>query len=148
MVVGSCKKNKMIALLSCSKSKATEECLAYKMYQGTLFSKAYSYCLSKKYIIYILSAKYKLLNPMDIIKPYNLTLNNMRIKEKQKWSDEVIFQLKQKKIYNKEIIVFAGSNYYKLLNLPNAKYPIAKLSQGRQLQWFNNKLIKQKGFFL
>jgi len=64
-----------IVLRSCVKSKRSYRCKAAEMYTSPLFQKtmAYAQRLRAKRI-FILSAKYGLLDPDDIIDPYEQTL--------------------------------------------------------------------------
>ncbi|TCS96555.1 hypothetical protein EDD58_101189 [Hazenella coriacea] len=88
------------------------------MYQKSiLFSKAVKYIEQKDYDNwYILSAKYGLLSKEQIITPYNLTLNNMKLPERKAWAEQVLWQVQeqiQKKIT--QIDFYAGINYRKYL---------------------------------
>jgi cytoplasmic iron level regulating protein YaaA (DUF328/UPF0246 family) len=88
---------KTIGLISCTKRKQKYPCKASEMYSASnLFNKAYTYCKKSYDQVAILSAKYGLLLPDDPIKPYNLTLNNMRVKERKAWSKKVLGQMKNK----------------------------------------------------
>jgi len=119
------------------------------MYQPSdLFSKAYSYCKKTYDQVTILSAKYGLLLPDDEIEPYDLTLNNMRIKEVKEWSSIVFSQM-----YNRldldeivEINFHTGKKYrenliQKLERIGlKCKTPLANLSIGNQLVWYKKKI--------
>lgn len=144
---GCSKTTVMISYIACSKTKHFKKCPAKYMYRGALFKKSYCYCLIQKYEIYILSAKYGLLHPEDIIEPYEMTLNSMNIKDRRDWSQKIILSIKERGLFYSPSIMFAGNNYSEFLNLPNATYPLKGLSQGKQLQWFTNKQIKNRGFF-
>jgi cytoplasmic iron level regulating protein YaaA (DUF328/UPF0246 family) len=73
---------KTLGLVSCTKRKKNAKCKAYEMYSASdLFSKAYAYCQKKYKQVAILSAKYGLLLPNEPIEPYDMTLNDLRVKE-------------------------------------------------------------------
>ena len=94
-------KNIKIALISCTKLKQFYPCEAQEMYLlSQLFKKASYYIKRQNYDKwFILSAKYGLLNPNDIIEPYDLTLNNMKSEDIKKWSQKVFNQLINYNIY-------------------------------------------------
>lgn len=107
-----------VAFVSCTKSKESISCEARKMYQKSiLFSKAVKYIEQKSYDNwYILSAKYGLLSKEQIISPYDITLNNMKLPERKAWAEQVLCQIQEK--LQKEITqidFYAGINYRKYL---------------------------------
>ncbi|UOK56151.1 hypothetical protein MGI18_14030 [Bacillus sp. OVS6] len=75
-----------IALISCTKLKADYPCCTREMYlESTLFKKAVKYIEQQDYDAwFVLSAKYGLIRQQDVIKPYDLTLNNMKAAERKK----------------------------------------------------------------
>lgn len=104
----------MICFLSCTKSKKSTRCKAVEMYsESDLFSKAYEYAKSlNPDHIYILSAKHHVLELDDVIEPYNLTLNDFSVEEREEWSNKVIDMLKQKNVnFNQKAYFFAGESY-------------------------------------
>jgi len=62
------------ALISCSKSKGGHRDLARNMYVSSLYRKSVMVAEGWGISFSILSAKYGLLNPDDMIEPYDLTL--------------------------------------------------------------------------
>lgn len=131
-----------IALISCTKLKQDYECPAREMYMPSkLFSKARKHVESKDYDKwFILSAKYGLLDPIDIIEPYNLTLNNMKANDIKDWSISTF-----NKIINYspiQIDFYAGEKYRKylipLLEQENiiCNVPLRGLGIGKQLQFY------------
>ncbi len=65
-----------IALISCVAKKQKNKSQAKDMYVSPLFRGAYRYAKSLGVDkIYILSAKYGLLEELDVVEPYNVTLN-------------------------------------------------------------------------
>ncbi|MBG9444029.1 DUF6884 domain-containing protein [Cytobacillus firmus] len=102
-----------IALVSCTKVKADYPCSAKEMYQeSTLFNKAIKYIEQQDYDKwYVLSAKYGLLRQHDVIEPYDLTLNNMKVSERKKWSELVIKQIEKLGLNITKIDFYAGTKY-------------------------------------
>jgi len=138
-------KNIKIALISCTKLKQSYSCQAQEMYlPSQLFKKASHYIKKQNYDKwFILSAKYGLLNPNNIIKPYDLTLNNMKSEEVKKWSEKVFNQLVICNI--DEIDFYTGEKYRKylipLLEEKNiiCNIPLKELGIGRQLQYYKRR---------
>lgn len=104
-----------IALISCTKLKQDYPCEAQEMYLSSqLFKKARNYIEQNKYDAwFILSAKYGLLKPMDIIEPYNITLNTMKKNEIVEWSYKVYDQICKFEL--SQVDFYAGEKYRKYL---------------------------------
>ena len=74
-----------IILLSCGKSKQSCPCKAKDMYTGALFKKSLQVATKlHPNAIYILSAKYGVLGLNEYIEPYNLTLNTLTERERER----------------------------------------------------------------
>jgi hypothetical protein len=138
-----------IVLISCVSQKRDYRTRAENMYTSTLFTKSLQYAkeILRPDKIFILSAKYGLL-PLDKkIDPYNLTLNDMSSREREKWAATVLQQLKLVcDIANAKFIFLAGKNYYENLIafLPNQNCEIKMdgLPIGKRLQWLGNQLAQ------
>ncbi len=136
---------KQIILISCVSKKKEYETIASEMYESTLFKLSLQYAktldFDKKYI---LSALYGLLELSDVINPYDLTLNNMKSKDRVIWADKVLQQLADKKIdlNNTEFIFLAGSKYRENLikHMKNYKIPLEGLRIGEQLSYLKREL--------
>ncbi len=133
-----------IALISCSKSKKEYECEARELYSASTLFK-YSYEYAKKYSdkIYILSAKHGLVSEYDIIKPYEMTLNNMKSSQKQQWSNMVLGQMREElDVENDEFIILAGSEYYKNIipAINNYSLPLGKRALGERMSYLKSVL--------
>ncbi|MCM3790337.1 hypothetical protein M3221_18325 [Domibacillus indicus] len=106
-----------IALVSCTKLKASYPCTAREMYQeSTLFKKAVNFIEQQGYDDwYVLSAKYGLLRQKDLIEPSDLTLNTMKVSERRKWSEMVIKQLEDLQLDITNVDFYAGAKYREYL---------------------------------
>lgn len=137
-----------ICLVACAKTKRESKSLAKELYVSSLFHKSSEYAQRNSDKWYILSAKHGLLNPYDVIAPYEQTLNNMGVSERRIWSNKVLNQLLQIANSNSEIIFLAGIKYRELLipNLSERGYnisvPLKGLSIGNQLKWLKRQLIE------
>jgi len=103
---------------------------------------AYARSLNAK-MIFILSAKYGLLNPDELIDPYERTLKGMKADERQKWAQDVLSQLEEFCNFESDKFVFlAGLPYRKNLvsHLKHYTVPMEGLSFGKQLQWLDAHL--------
>ncbi len=138
-----------LGLISCSKSKQNYPCRADEMYRpSALFSKAYDYAIEHYDQVAILSAKHGLLLPHEVIEPYEQTLKTMKRKEKKQWAERVYKKLKDKYDFKEisEIYFHAGMDYrehlFSILQKENVRIqvPLDGLRQGKQLQWYNNRL--------
>lgn len=114
----------MQVFLSCVSEKEDHRCKAKDMYISPLFKKSFQ--VAQKMHpdkIYILSAKHYLLGLNDVIEPYNLTLNDMGVEERQKWADKVIDIMKKKHInFSEKTYFFAGNNYIEFLKNEFSNY--------------------------
>jgi hypothetical protein len=136
---------KTLGLVSCTKKKKDFRCKASEMYSASdLFRKAYAYCTKNHDKVAILSAKHHLLFPFEEIEPYDVTLNNMRVDEVRKWSDQVFqeFLIKIELRDLGKVYFHAGKRYRQylipMLEKMNIKceVPLGNLSIGRQLAWY------------
>ena len=133
-----------IALVSCSKLKQSYSCLAEEMYsKSSLFKKATSFVKNNYTRWFILSAKYGLLQPEDIIDPYNISLNKFEKNELILWSDSVFIKILD--LYPTEIDFYAGNNYRKYL-IPKLQdkgivcsVPLTGMGIGEQLRFYNEQ---------
>lgn len=135
----------MIVFIGCGATKMKTACKARKMYVGNYVQLclAYAQTFTTQDNIYILSAKYGVLPLEKVIEPYNKTLNNMNIEEKQDWKNMVIKQLEEMNI-NKdtEVVFICGTNYYTLLEdyFTNYKLPLPKQGIGVQQHFMIEEL--------
>lgn len=135
----------MIVFIGCGATKMKNACKARKMYVGNYVQLclAYAQTFITQDNIYILSAKYGVLPLEKVIEPYNKTLNNMNIEEKQDWKNMVIKQLEDIGI-NKdtEVVFICGTNYYTLLEdyFTNYKLPLPKQGIGVQQHFMIEEL--------
>ena len=135
---------KKIILISCVKKKLNQKAKAKDLYISDLFKKSYRYAqLLKPDNIFILSAKYGLLEPEQVIEPYDETLNTKSSAEVREWSRKVTIALKEKiDLNNAEVIILAGSKYYKCLlsHISNYKLPLGTLSFGPRLSFLKKQI--------
>lgn len=134
----------VLALVSCTKTKASRTCAAAELYQpSTFFRLAYGYARRVADDVAILSAKYWLLRPADVASPYEQTLVGASRAELRAWAARVHAQLRAAPEYQRAttILWLAGESYRSEL-LPLVRgdgkacvVPMEGLAQGEQLAW-------------
>lgn len=135
-----------IALVSCVSKKDSHPCAAQDLYQSTWFLKARAYVEQQYPVWYILSAQHGLLQPGEVVAPYDKTLNKTSAHERRQWSAIVLEQVQQTLNIQNEIHIFAGMRYreYLVPLLGKAGYtvvlPLEGLKIGQQLSWLKSGL--------
>ncbi len=137
-----------IAFVSCTKLKEDYPCPAKRMYQKShLFRKAIAYIEQCSYDDwFILSAKYGLLEKEELIAPYDVTLNDMKISERKRWAYFVLKQIDELNLNIQQIDFYAGKKYREFL-LPALEekgicchVPLKGKSIGQQQQFYSKHI--------
>ena len=113
-LVGAMPTHPVLALISCTKSKAHHACPARELYRpSTFFRLAFAYAQEHAASTLILSAKHGVVRPEQIIAPYERTLVGTSRAERQRWADMVHRQLHAAPEYQtaKTILWLAGEDY-------------------------------------
>ena len=130
------------ALIGCVKKKRKTESVAIGLYISPLFVKSVRFAHFMNYEIFILSAKYGLLDPLDRIKPYNLTLKDLSKNELEAWYNNVSEKLLN--IYTDGFVVLAGTIYWKELvermDRSMFEFPLHGKPIGERLQWLTKTM--------
>lgn len=134
-----------IGLLSCVSKKRKAAVVAKDLYISPLFNKSRRYVEQLCDSWFILSAKYGLVDPEDVIAPYEETLNKKSQPERKKWAEKVWGRLQKRLKPNDTVTILAGEKYRANL-LPyleglgcQINIPMKGLGIGRQLQWLSHK---------
>lgn len=140
---------KKICFVGCTKHKKSYKCKASELYSESVNFRKQINIISKIYKCeyYILSAKHGLVNPSDILEPYDLSLYNMNTKEIEKWVENVKNQMNDVfDCKNIHAIFLCGEKYRK--NLLDIFYsyeePFKGLGIGQQMQKMNEMLKEEK----
>jgi hypothetical protein len=104
-----------VALVSCVKSKRPEPAAAKDLYTSELFRRFRRYAETTADRWYILSAEHGLLDPEQIVAPYERTLNRMALADRLSWANRVQAQLKDTVPANAEVVILAGQRYREYL---------------------------------
>ena len=131
------------------------------LYGGALFSKRVAYAKDRDLPWYVLSAKYGVWHPRSLMKPYDLSFDEMNKEDRVVWHSSVCHRLAEElwepfhqKIVDGPIapsdVVFefhAGSDYCQplaqMLELLGfgVELPLAGLGIGEQLAWYQKGVL-------
>lgn len=138
-----------IGLISCVSKKRLFASKARDLYDSALFAKSRQFVELYCDKWFILSAKYGLLQPDDIIEPYEETLNKKSSTQRKEWASKVWQDLRPCIEPKDKITILAGEKYREHL-IPflrdygsQVDIPMLGLGIGRQLQWLSQKLKQQ-----
>lgn len=131
-----------IGLISCVKTKLSVPAPAAELYTSNLFKKSRHYASTRLDRYYILSAEYGLLEPDEVISPYEKTLTTMPTSERKAWSEGVIRKLSERTSPGDQFVFLAGSKYREFVEreLRGAGYatasPLEDLDMFKQPGWY------------
>jgi len=100
-----------VALVTCVKTKRSSASAARDLYTSPFFRALREYAEKNADTWYILSAEHGLLDPDEIIDPYERFLSKMRKRERVAWAEGVQQQLLDVLPPKAEIILLAGLPY-------------------------------------
>lgn len=135
---------KPFVLVGCSAQKLDQAAPAQDLYRGDLFLKARAYAEALGADWRILSALHGILHPTDLVEPYDVCLDKMRVAEVQEWGHSIGCRLHiMLRGSARPITVLAGQAYREPLfsSLQGRLYagqvvaPLAGLGIGQQKAW-------------
>jgi hypothetical protein len=133
----------LIVLVSCVAMKRLEPVPAKDLYTSPWFTKARAYAEKQRCPWYILSAEHGLVQPAQILAPYERTLNTMSVADRRHWAQRVLGQLAKLEPQPTRVVFLAGVRYREFLlgSLKDrgiqVEVPMQGKSIGRQLQWLS-----------
>jgi hypothetical protein len=136
-----------ICLVACAATKRRYACQAKDLYVSHLFEKSRTYVEQRGWQWYILSAKHHLLDPEQVIEPYEKTLKTMRAADRKQWARDVITQL-ERVLHKDDMVIFlAGRDYREHLAADiericgtEPQVPMKGLRIGEQLSWLERHI--------
>jgi len=134
-----------ICLVSCVGAKRAIPAPAKALYRSDWFIKARTYAETIGTQWFILSAKHGLIQPDEVISPYDQTLNTMGVVERRDWARLVQGQMNQQMPDAVRIVVLAGQRYRESLmdylrsRAQTVDVPMAGLRIGEQLGWLGSR---------
>lgn len=129
-----------IGLVGCGKGKLERAARARDLYTGALFRKASAYCSANYAVWFILSAKHGILEPNEVIDPYDLSLKDMPLAARQTWAHRVLKQIDERGLSEGKFYIHAGERYSEHPEPSlNSERLLRGLSIGKQLAWYNSR---------
>lgn len=134
-----------VALVSCVKAKRSTAAPAGELYTSRLFQALRGYAVAHADSWFVLSAEHGLLDPGQVVSPYEKALNTMRRTERVAWANRVQHQLAERLPLGAEVLMLAGERYrVDLIPFLTARghrisIPLLGLSIGKQLQWLKHQ---------
>lgn len=129
-----------IILVSCVSRKRTHPAPAQHIYTSDWFRKAAGYARSRG-AWHILSAHHGVLDPLDVVAPYDAMLTAMPVSERRSWADRVAASLLHRYPSPVRFVVLAGRRYREHL-IPRLRHaghecvvPMRGLGIGQQKRW-------------
>ena len=132
-----------VALVSCVKLKQAIPAPAGELYTSPLFRGMRQFALRNADRWFVLSAKYGLLDPEQVIAPYEQTLKTARANQRELWAKNVMQAFGERIVAPARVLVLAGVDYraYLVPMLERADFPVevpmAALRMGHQLSWLS-----------
>ena len=136
-------RRKTVYLVSCVSEKHAQPMPARELYCSTWFQKARAFVERQSGEWLILSAKYGLINPDQVIEPYNETLKEKSIEERREWSMNVVQELRPQCSAGTSVVFLAGEKYREFLAPAlselgcRIEVPMEGLGIGEQLHWLS-----------
>ena len=129
-----------IILVACCGPKLNKPAPAADLYVSSLFKKARTYA-ERRRRWFILSALHGLLDPTEVIAPYDVTLKKMPAQKRREWGQKVREQMETAGLIGLPLIALAGADYVKPLTDAGLTItqPMKGKSIGKQLQWLNKE---------
>ncbi|MDP9462034.1 MAG: hypothetical protein M3Q22_17845 [Actinomycetota bacterium] len=132
-----------MVLVGCSGSKAASPRPAAELFTGVAFGKARDFARGSGAPWYVLSAKWGLLDPDEVVAPYDVYLGDRPAQYRAAWGTWVVAQLAGRHDLRGAVVeVHAGEAYCRPLAGPLAAagatlhQPLAGLRQGERLAWY------------
>jgi hypothetical protein len=128
---------KPLYLIACSQSKLNRAAPARALYTGQAFKLAVKAAEAAKADILILSALHGVLEPEDIIAPYECYLGGLPTIERVIWASVTAAQLAPHR--DRFAVILAGKHYAAACDeFTNKREPLKGLGIGRQLSFLKN----------
>lgn len=127
-----------LILISCCGKKREQSCKARDLYVSDLFIKSRSYAEQRGDSWAILSALHGVVQPDDIISPYNLTLTSIGKEGRIEWDNKVLKSLSAVAHRYDVIEVLAGRHYLGWSNVfrdCSVTFPLAGMGIGQRLKF-------------
>jgi hypothetical protein len=135
-----------VVLVSCTLRKLGRPAPARDLYRGTVFDKAREYAEDAGLRWFVVSAKYGLLDPDDVVGPYDLRLEDREARYREVWGRFVAAQLAERMpLSGATVEAHASRSYVEPLREPLERAgatlvtPLEGLRQGERLSWYGHR---------
>src|SRR5262245_20543049 len=132
-----------IALIACARRKGAEPAPARELYTSPLFQLAAPYCDAACDCWFVLSARHGLVEPTQLLAPYDASLRGLNKAARAAWAAGVVGQLRERGLLGAghRLQIHAGALYADPLTpLLRAEQPLRGLGIGRRLAWYRRQL--------
>jgi len=142
-----------VLLIGCVGEKRPDPAPARDLYASTLFRLRRAYAEGVNLPWYILSAKHRLIDPDEIIAPYDTRLSDLSKVEQRAWGAKVFAQLEARlrPLSGRTFEFHAGMDYVEVVR-PHLQavgatvlWPLKGLRIGEQLHWYKERLAREGG---
>jgi DGQHR domain-containing protein len=116
---------------------------ARELYASPLFRLASRFCSATCDRWFVLSARHGLVDPDQVIAPYDVSLSGLNRGDRQAWADLVVEQLWRRGLLGSghRFLLHAGADYADLLAARlGAEQPLRGLAIGQRLAWYRQAL--------
>ncbi len=130
-----------LALVACVARKVGQSSPAKDLYDSDWFHKARRFVEARAWPWRILSAKHGLLDPNEVIAPYEVSLLHMAKAARRVWAESVLVALDELVVRHRAVVVLAGTRYREHLGPAletrgvHVEVPLAGMGIGKQLAW-------------
>lgn len=136
-----------VVLIGCVKTKRNRPAPARELFASPLFARRLAYAESVRLPWFILSAKHALVEPDELLAPYDVYLAEQSSAYRTAWGAWVVERLTAVvgPLDGRTVEVHAGAAYLEPLKSPLARYaarvraPLSGLGVGEQLAWYDRR---------
>lgn len=135
-------------LVQCASKKRSSAMPARDLYCSPWFVKARAYVEHQGGRWLILSAKHHVVEPHQVLKPYDVTLNRMSAVRRRQWAEQVLVALRRRCRAGHRVVILAGDAYRRHLVPALAQWgcrvevPMEGLGIGKQLRWLDEQTMR------
>ena len=130
-----------MALVGCGKKKAVTEAglPAHELYIGNPFRMAFSHARRTVDDVHILSALHGLVDPFQLLAPYDMGMTQMLMSEQREWGRQIVLSLRAAyPLTPLRIIFYAGAHYVR---------PVAAALESEKDYWTYEDPLKGMNLF-
>lgn len=136
-----------VLLVGCVKTKRNQPAVARDLFTSPLFGRRSAYAESREVPWFILSSKHALVEPGELLAPYDMYLADQSAAYRTAWGAWVVERLAALigPLAGRAVEVHAGAAYLDPLRQPLASHgaevvaPLAGLAMGEQLGWYDRQ---------